>query len=99
MGDKGYTVKHLTGAELQAIERHTGHLPRVANDDTGALVRVPNEYLSAVEGAEEISGNAVAATTYNRGIGHAEQADEALKQADEASREDDRSDESDDDSA
>lgn len=83
MGVKS-VVKHLTGAELEAVERHVGKLQKVGT--RGDLVRVPEEHLAAVEGAEEISGLNVAATTYDRGVGHAEQADAQLKEADEASK-------------
>lgn len=81
----GSVVKHLTGAELEAVERHTGKLQKVGT--RGDLVRVPAEFVKFVEGTEEISGTNVASATYNRGLGHAEQAADALKEADDASRE------------
>jgi len=77
-------VRHLTGAERTAIERHFGPLREVGT--RGDLVEVPDEVAKAVDGAEEISGSATARTTYVRGLGHAEQKADALAEADEASR-------------
>lgn len=80
----GSVVKHLTGAELEAVERHTGKLQKVGT--RGDLVRVPEKFVKFVEGTEEISGLETAKATYNRGTGHAEQKADELKAADEASR-------------
>lgn len=80
-------VKHLTGAERVALERQVGPLQEVG--DRGDLVRVPDDLEKAAEGVEEISGLEVAKATYNRGVGHAEAAQDELQAADEASQEGD----------
>ena len=85
MGKAKEVIRHLTGAERAAVERHFGPLREVGT--RGDLVAVPEEVAKAVDGAEEVSGSAVARTTYVRGLGPAEQAADNLKEADEASRE------------
>lgn len=82
--DDDVGVKHLTGSERAALEQHVGPLQEVG--DRGDLVHVPDDLEKAAEGVEEISGTEVAKATFNRGIGHAEAAQDELAAADEASQ-------------
>lgn len=75
-----FTVMSLTGAELAALERHTGKLERVATDPR--LIRVPEEFVKFARGVEEQAGLEVAKATFSRGVGHAEAAADALEQRD-----------------
>lgn len=78
--EEDVTVKHLTGAERAAVERHTGPLKNVG--DRGDLVDVPEEHERVVAGVEEISGLETAKAVYNRGVGAGEtKADEIAEDA------------------
>ena len=81
---KDTDVRHLTGSERVAVERHTGKLQDVG--DRGDLVRVPAELKDAVDGTEEISNSDVAGTVYNRGVEHGAAKGRDLREKDEASK-------------
>lgn len=84
---KDSEVRHLTGSERTAVERHTGPLQNVG--DRGDLVRVPEEHKDLVDGVEEITNSDVAATVYNRGVEHGAAKGRDLREKDEASQESD----------
>ena len=80
-------VRHLTGSEREAVERHTGKLQDVGT--RGDLVRVPEEFKDVVDGVEEISGTETAKAVYNRGVEHGAAKGRDLREKDEASQDSD----------